>query len=96
MSKKDDIWLDSKIKEIKGEKRELCQSISDSEYNSYSVQEGSLNNKTIKKMKNDLKKKKRAAKRANKQYWDKEMEEEIIKFELDKGEEDDSTFQTDE
>jgi len=85
--KKDEIWLDSEIKKIKDEKRELCKSISDSDYNSYSIYEGKLNNKTIKKMKDDLKKKKRSVKRANKQYSEKEMEEEILKYELEKEEE---------
>ena len=84
---KDDIWLDSEIKKIKDEKRELCQPISDSEYNKYSIQEGQLNNKTIKKMKDDLKRKKRSVKRANKQFAEKEMEEEILKYELGKEDE---------
>lgn len=88
--KKDEAWLDSEIKKIKEEKREMCQSISESDYNSYSIYEGQLNNKTIKKMKEDLRKKKRSVKRANKQYAEREIEEEILKYELKKDVEDET------
>jgi len=97
MSKnKDEIWLDSEIKKIKKEKREKCQSISDTDYNSHSIYEGQLNNKTIKKMKEDLRKKKRSVKRANKQFANKEIEEEILKYTLSKKDDNDEEIEDNE
>jgi hypothetical protein len=79
MGKKDDIWYDSKMKDLKRRKRAVCGSISDDEYNTYSTEDGLVNNKTIKKLKEEFRKEKRSYKRAEKQNWKKEVDEILSK-----------------
>jgi hypothetical protein len=83
MKAKDDVWYDSQIQDIKKRKRATCKSISDSSYGT-SFMGGRLTNKKIKEIKEGLTKEKRAAKRASKQFWDKQIEEEIQNFENQK------------
>ena len=74
MKAKDDVWYDSQIQDIKKRKRATCKSISDSSYGT-SFMGGRLTNKKIKEIKEGLTKEKRAAKRASKPFWDKQIEE---------------------
>lgn len=76
MSKeKDTEWYDKKMKDLKNRKRASCGSIPEGEYDpSY------INNKRIKKMKEEFKKEKRSFKRAEKRNWKKKAQEEIDKY----------------
>ena len=79
--KKDKDWYNVKMKDLKKRKRATCGSISDSEYDTYSFSDGNqINNKTIKKLKEEFKKEKRSYKRAEKQNWKKEVEEILEKI----------------
>lgn len=80
MKDKDDIWLDQEVQKIKKKKRTMCKSISSFSYGT-DFMAGKLTNKKIKEMKESLKKERRAAKRSNKQFWDKIIDEEVKNFE---------------
>ena len=64
-------WYDGKIRDIKKRKRELTKSIKEGLYGSDSTK----NSNEIKGIKEDLKKEKRAAKRAEKQNLKKEIDD---------------------
>mgnify|MGYP004000399727 CR=1 FL=1 len=62
MKTKDDIWYDEKVRSIKKRKRKLKH-----------IEDSSI----VKMIKKDLKREQRAAKRGSKQWWKKQIEEEI-------------------
>ncbi len=67
MSELNDKKFELRIEEIKKEKREKCGSISSDDYNDLDLQGNRLNNTERKKIKEDLKRKRRAVKRSQKQ-----------------------------
>jgi hypothetical protein len=75
MGKKDDKYYEQKRKELKDEKRALTGSIPDSEYNVINSDGTLNNNKTIKKKKEDIKRKQRALKRSEKQQVKKMIDD---------------------
>ncbi len=79
MKNKDDNWYDNQVQDIKKRKRAMCKSIGSFEYGT-DFMGGKLTNKRIKELKNSLTKEKRAAKRSNKQFVDKLIEEEVQSF----------------
>lgn len=72
--RKDTEWYDGKIRSIKKRKRKLTKSIKAGLYGSDSI---SKNNNEIKAEKEDLKREKRAAKRAEKQNLKKDIDDAI-------------------
>jgi hypothetical protein len=75
-------WYDNKIGSIKRRKRALTKSVADGEFG---LDDGYKRNSEIKKIKDDLKREKRAAKRAEKQNWKEEVEEILNKDEDELG-----------
>ncbi len=75
MSELNDKKYELKIDKIKKEKREKCGSISSDDYNDLDLQGNRLNNTERKKIKEDLKRERRAVKRSQKQNDDKHIKE---------------------
>ena len=63
---KDERWLEDEIQKIKKEKRLTCSSISSIAYTKN-------DNQRIKKIKGELKRKRRSVKRSEKQSWKKKV-----------------------
>lgn len=77
MKKEKDIhWHDNEVKKLRKTKREFCKPISSFEYGPYAK-----SNKEIKKLKDDIARKRRSVKRAEKQNLEKFIEEEVSKHE---------------
>ncbi len=83
MKTKDDNWYENQVQDIKKRKRTMCKSISAFAYGT-DFMGSRLTNKKIKELKDTLTKEKRAAKRSNKQYVDKLIEEELLSLEIQK------------
>jgi hypothetical protein len=83
MKNKDDNWYENQVQDIKKRKRAMCKAISSFAYGT-DFMGGKLTNKRIKELKNSLTKEKRAAKRSNKQFVEKLIEDEIENFENSK------------
>lgn len=73
MSELNDKKYELLIEEIKKEKREKCGSISSDDYGDLDLQGNKLNNTERKKIKEDLKRTRRAVKRSQKQSVDKHI-----------------------
>lgn len=78
--KKDDSYYEKEIQDLKKEKRALCSSISSDDYGHTDFNGDLKTNKQIKKIKEELKNKRRAIKRSQKQQWKKDIDTAVDDF----------------
>ena len=75
--KKDDEYYQKELNDLKQEKRSLCSSISSDNYGEMDFKGDFKTNKEIKKIKQELKNKRRSIKRSQKQQWQKDIDDAI-------------------
>jgi hypothetical protein len=78
--KKDDAYYDKEMQDLKKEKRALCSSISKDDYGQQDFNGDFRTNQQIKKAKEEIKNKRRAIKRSQKQQWQKEIDDAVDDF----------------